>query len=93
MAWKEMTIKELALSLKINPSEAREKQRLMLLIAKARKKEGLSQAKLAKIMGVSQSRVAQIESGVGTARMSYDVLLSTLSALGYDFKLTIRKSA
>lgn len=43
MAWKEMTVDELAKSLGINASEVREKQRLMTLIVDERKKQGLSQ--------------------------------------------------
>lgn len=93
MAWKEMTIDELAKSLGVNSIEVREKQKLVVLIVKARKKQGISQASLAKMIGVSQSRIAQIESGVGTARVTFDVLLNLLVALGYDFKISTRNVA
>ncbi|MCI5071465.1 helix-turn-helix domain-containing protein [bacterium] len=44
-------------------------------------------------MGVSQSRIAQIESGVGTAKITFDVLLQVLSSLGCDFKIVLKKEA
>lgn len=93
MAWKEITIEELAKSLGINASEVREKQRLMDLIVDERKKQGLSQAALAKKLKLSQGRIAQIESGIGTNKVTFDVLLNILNVLGYDFKVTLRKSA
>jgi transcriptional regulator with XRE-family HTH domain len=93
MAWKEMTIDELAKTFNINPAEAREKQKLIQFIIKTRKKEGVSQAALAKKVGVTQSRIAQIESGVGTAKVTFDVLLNILNKLGYDFKIVSMKIA
>jgi transcriptional regulator with XRE-family HTH domain len=93
MAWKEVNAEELAASLGINGSEAREKQKLMQLIVKIRKEGRVSQATLAKKVGVSQGRIAQIESGIGTSKVSFDVLLNLLRALGYDFKIVAKKSA
>ncbi len=93
MAWKEMTIEELAKSLGVNPIEVREKQRLVALLVKTRKRKGISQAALAKVVGVSQGRIAQIESGVGTAQVTFDILLNLLVVLGYDFKITTRSAA
>ncbi len=93
MAWKEMTVEELARSLGLNASEVREKQHLCALIAKTRKARGLSQAKLARKLGVTQGRIAQIESGVGTSRVTFDVLLHLLRELGYDYKIVTRKAA
>ncbi|MCM2279855.1 MAG: helix-turn-helix domain-containing protein [Oligoflexia bacterium] len=93
MAWKEMTVEELASNLGVNVKEVQEKQKLIQLITKARKASGLSQASLAKKVGVSQSRIAQIESGVGTSRVTFDVLLNLLSVLGYDFKIVPKKAA
>ena len=93
MAWKEMTVEELAGSLGVNVKEIQEKQKLIQLITKARKANGLSQAALAKKVGVSQSRIAQIESGVGTSKVTFDVLLNILSILGYDFKIVPKKAA
>lgn len=93
MAWKEMTIEEVADSLGTNISEVREKQRLMNLIVKTRKKQGLSQSALAKIIGVTQGRIAQIESGVGTAKVTFDILLNILGTLGFEFKIHAKKVA
>jgi transcriptional regulator with XRE-family HTH domain len=93
MAWKEMTVEELADNLGVNVKEVQEKQKLIQLITKARKASGLSQADLAKKVGVSQSRIAQIESGVGTSKVTFDVLLNLLSVLGYDFKIVPKKAA
>jgi len=83
MNWKEMTLEQLADSLGVNYAEVREKQNLIDLIVKTRKKNGISQGKLAKMVGVSQSRIAQIESGIGTSKITFDVLLNILTMLGY----------
>jgi transcriptional regulator with XRE-family HTH domain len=93
MPWKDVNSEKLAKSLGINASEIREKQALIEIIIEARKKKGLSQAALAKKLKVSQSRIAQIESGVGTAKVTFDVLLSVLSALGYDYKIISKRVA
>lgn len=93
MAWKEMSVEELAKSLGLNEAEVREKQKLVRTIVKTRKSEGISQTTLAKKIGVTQSRIAQIESGVGTAKVTFDVLLGILIALGHDFKIVSRKAA
>jgi len=93
MPWKEMSVEQLAKSLGANVTEVREKQRLITMIVKVRKVKKMSQAVLAKKLGVSQARVAQIESGVGTAKISFDVIFSILTALGYDYRVTTRKAA
>ena len=93
MAWKELTVEELARSLGANIAEIREKQRLVRLIVKARKTKDLSQASLAKKLGINQARVAQIESGVGTAKVTFDVLFNMLVALGFDYRVVTRKAA
>jgi len=93
MPWKETNFEKLAKSLGVNPAEVREKQKLIQCIVEARKEKGLSQTALAKKIGVSQGRVAQIESGIGTAKVTFDVLLNVLGALGYDFKISPRKIA
>ena len=93
MAWKEISTEELASSLGINASEVREKKKLIELIVKTRKAQKISQASLAKKIGVTQGRIAQIESGVGTSKVSFDVLLNILVHLGYDFKITPKKAA
>jgi transcriptional regulator with XRE-family HTH domain len=93
MAWKEMNINELAKSLGVNASEVREKQKIIQLIVKARKEQKLSQAAMAKKIGLTQGRIAQIESGVGTSKITFDVLLNILVALGFDFKILPKKAA
>lgn len=93
MPWKEMSLKEFADSIGANVSEVREKHRLMATIVKLRKKEKLSQAALAKKVGVSQARIAQIESGIGTSKISFDILFNILVSLGYDYHVTMKKAA
>lgn len=93
MPWETMSIEELAEKLGIDIAEAREKQRLIRKIVAARKEKKLSQAALAKKVGVSQGRIAQIEYGIGTAQISFDVLLKVLSVLGIDYKITLKHKA
>ncbi len=93
MAWKETSVEALAKSLGANVAEVREKQRLVKVIVKARKDKGLSQTALAKKLGISQARVAQIESGVGTAKVTFDVLFNMLVALGLDYRVVTKKAA
>ena len=93
MAWKEMSIEEVAEILGANINDIREKQRLIDLIVKARKKKKLSQASLAKKVGVSQARIAQIESGVGTSKVTFDILFNILTVLGYDYRVVTKEAA
>lgn len=93
MAWKEMTLEELAESLGANLTEVREKQKLISMITKIRKSKKLSQAMLAKKLEISQARVAQIESGIGTAQVTFDILFNILIALGYDYRVITTKAA
>lgn len=93
MAWKEMTTKELAESLGANIIEVREKQKLIAMITKIRKAKKLSQAALAKKLEISQARIAQIESGIGTAQVTFDILFNILVALGYDYRVVTTKAA
>jgi transcriptional regulator with XRE-family HTH domain len=93
MAFKEISIDELAKSINVNANEVRAKQRLIQQIIKTRKKFKLSQVALAKKVGVTQGRIAQIESGIGTSKITFDVLLNMLTSLGYDFKIVSRRAA
>lgn len=93
MPWKEVSLQQLAKSIGANPSEVREKQRLIEMIVKVRKAKKLSQASLAKKLGVTQARVAQIESGIGTAKITFDVLFNILVTLGYDYRVVTSKAA
>lgn len=88
-----MTLEQLAKSLGANVAEVREKQRLIEMIVKIRKSKRMSQTTLAKKLGVTQARVAQIESGVGTSRISFDILFNILVALGYDYRVVTSKAA
>lgn len=93
MGWKKISLEKLADSLGVNAAEIREKQKLMDQIRSIRKKKRMSQTVLAKKVGVTQSRIAQIESGVGTSKVTFDVLLNILIILGYDFKIIPKKAA
>lgn len=93
MPWKTVTAAEFSKAHGLDIKEIKEKQHLMLLIAKERKSRGMTQAALAKKIGVTQGRIAQIESGIGTSRTSFDVLLAILTKLGYQFKIVARKAA
>lgn len=93
MAWKEMTVEELAKSLGVDVHEVREKHRLIELIKKARKEKKMSQVQLAKKVGVTQGRIAQIESRFGTTKVALEILLSILRELGYEYKIVARKVA
>ena len=93
MVWKEMSVEELAKSLGANINEIREKQKLIAMIIKIRKAKKLSQAALAKKLELSQARIAQIESGIGTAQITFDILFNILVALGYDYRVVTTKAA
>lgn len=88
-----MTVEETAESLGVNVSEVREKQHLIQMIVKGRRIQKLSQAALAQKVGVTQGRIAQVESGIGTTNVSFDVLLGILSAMGYQFRIVAKKAA
>jgi transcriptional regulator with XRE-family HTH domain len=91
MGWTEINTEELAHRLGVDSNEIAEKQSLIKSIVHARKKQGLSQVELAKRLGVTQGRIAQIESGVGTRKLTFDVLLHTLKALGIEFHIVARQ--
>ena len=84
---------KLALSLGINPRENGEKHKLIGRIKAMRSEPGLFQAQLAKKLKVTQGRVAQIESGIGTRTVSFDLVLHVLDTLGFDYTITPRKAA
>lgn len=93
MPWKEVNIEQLAKSLGADLSEVREKQRLIGRIIKIRKAKKISQAALAKKLGVSQARIAQIESGIGTSKITFDVIFNILVTLGYDYRVITTRAA
>lgn len=88
-----MTVDELAKSLGVNPHEIREKHRLIELIKKVRREKKMSQVQLAKKVGVTQGRIAQIESRVGTGKVTLEVLLGILHELGYEYKIVAKRVA
>ncbi|MEM7494552.1 MAG: helix-turn-helix transcriptional regulator [Myxococcota bacterium] len=93
MPWKKMTPRQVARELNVDYKHVQEKQKLMMLIAHARKRKRLSQAALAQCLGMTQDRIAQIESGMGTRRVTFDVLLRILAALGYDYEVLTHAAA
>lgn len=93
MPFKKVKTKTLAKELGLNYEEVKEKQRLIRKIVEIRKVKKVSQAALAKKMKLTQSRIAQIESGVGTAKITFDVLFNVLDSLGYSVKLQVKKTA
>lgn len=93
MAWKEMTVQEIAKSLGVSIGEVKAKQELIGLIIKLRKAQKLSQQGLARKVGVTQGRIAQIESGIGTSQISFEVLFDILTTLGYHYRIILKKAA
>jgi transcriptional regulator with XRE-family HTH domain len=93
MPFKTIKLNILAKQLGVNESEIKEKQRIIDRIIKLRKQMGLSQLELAKRLGVSQSRIAQIESGIGTSKISFDVLLNIIGVLGFSYEVRLKKAA
>lgn len=93
MPFTNVDTKKLAKEIGVDYEEAKERQRLIGKIVKTRKAKRLSQAALAKKVGVTQARIAQVESGVGTAKITFDVLFGVLGALGYSIKVQLKKIA
>jgi transcriptional regulator with XRE-family HTH domain len=58
-------------------------------LANLRRKRGVSQAELAKIVGVSQPVIARIESG-GVRNLTVGTIVRTAAALGGTVKIGIR---
>lgn len=90
MPWIAITSKQLARELGIDRAEMAQKHELIKRIIAVRQKLGLTQAGLAKKLGVSQSRIAKIESRIGTQKVSFDVLFRILSMLGCNYKVSVR---
>lgn len=93
MAFKELSLEELATTLGVDVDEVREKHRLIELIKKARKERKVSQSQLAKKIGVTQGRIAQIESRMGTAKVTFEVLFGLLRQLGYEYKIVAKRAS
>jgi len=93
MPFKKVEIDKLASDLGVNYFEIKEKQRLIDRIKNLRKEQNLSQAQLAERIGVSQSRIAQIESGIGTSKISFDVIFHIIHELGFNCEVRLKKAA
>jgi len=94
MPWKTVTGEELAKKHGLNYHEIRRKQKIITIIINARKKKKLSQVALAKKLGFSQARMAQIESYIGTRKITFDALFKILDVLGVNYDIsTIDKAA
>ncbi len=93
MPWKDIPLSEWASEMGVDMHEIDEKLRLRGLIVKLRKKQKLTQDQLAKNAGVSRSRIAQIENGIRIHKMSFDILLRIVQALGYDYSIATKKAA
>ena len=89
MPWKSISTQELAEQLGIDFEGVKRKHRIIDLIVAERKKRRLSQRALAKKLGVSQARIAQIESGVGTKRVTYEALFQILDSLNLSHNITV----
>jgi predicted XRE-type DNA-binding protein len=93
MPFKKIELNKLASDLGVNYFEMKEKQRLIDRIRNLRKEQNLSQAQLAEKIGVSQSRIAQIESGIGTSKISFDVIFNIIHELGFNCEVRLKKAA
>ena len=90
MPWDNVNAEKWAEELGVNINELRQKDQLIQKIVKSRKRFGLTQIRLAEMVGVSQPRIAQIENRTNIGQISFDVLLNILEILGHDFKITTR---
>ena len=93
MPFKKISLEQTAYELGVNYFEIKEKQRLIERIKKLRKEQNLSQAQLAQRIGVSQGRIAQIESGIGTNKISFDVILHIINELGFNYEVRLKRAA
>jgi predicted transcriptional regulator len=93
MPFKRISLEQTAHELGVNYFEIKEKQRLIERIKKLRKEQNLSQAQLAERIGVSQGRIAQIESGIGTTKISFDVILHIINELGFNYEVRLKRAA
>ena len=91
MPWKTISLRKLASELGVDYCEIKEKHRLIDLIIKARKEQQLTQSALGKKLGVSQPRMANIESGIRTKQISFDLLFRILSVLGFEYRISTRR--
>jgi|688.fasta_scaffold11828_1 transcriptional regulator with XRE-family HTH domain len=93
MPWKKLKVSALADDLGVDINEIDQKLKLREMIVKVRVAKSLSQDELASLVGVSRSRIAQIEAGIKLHKMSFDILLRVLNALGYRYTINAKKLA
>lgn len=93
MGWQKLNVSALADELGVDINEIDQKLKLREMIVKVRAAKGMNQEELAQLVGVSRSRIAQIEAGVRLHKMSFDILLRVLNALGYRYTITAKKLA
>lgn len=92
MPFETVNLEDLAAEWGIDYAEILEKQNLIRKIIKKRNKLGLTQAQLAELIEVSQARIAQIETGMKTRKITFDILFKILKALGCSYKITVKAS-
>lgn len=93
MKWQNVNLTRWAKDWGVSLEEIDQKLKLREMIIKVRNKKGLSQAEVALKVGISRSRFAQIESGIKIHKMSFDILLRTLTALGYRYQIITKLAA
>lgn len=93
MTWKNVNLEQWASEMGVDIHEINQKLQLRELIIKLRNRQKLTQDELAKNVGISRSRIAQIENGIRLHKMSFDVLLRIVQALGYNYSIATRKAA
>jgi predicted transcriptional regulator len=90
MPFETVDMHELAAEWGIDYGEILAKQELIRKIIRRRNKLGLTQGQLADLVEVSQPRIAQIETGIKTHKITFDILFKILKALGCSYKITVR---
>lgn len=93
MGWKKVNLAKWSDKMGVDINEIDQKLKLREMIVKIKHRKKLNQQELADLVGVSRSRIAQIEAGVRLHRISFDVLLRVLQALGFRYKITASKVA
>ncbi len=68
------------------------KNKIIMSIVKARKKQSISQKQLAEKLGTTQSVISRIENGT-SRHMTLDYLMRVVSVLGIAPNITLRKAA